>query len=58
VEFVFGYKGLGGLTYEALRSQDLPVLQGIFLIASAAVIFANLISDLVYGYFDPRVRKA
>jgi peptide/nickel transport system permease protein len=58
VEYVFGYKGLGGLTYEALRSQDLPVLQGIFFIASAAVIFANLISDLIYGHFDPRVRQA
>ncbi|HEX9122089.1 MAG TPA: ABC transporter permease [Actinomycetota bacterium] len=58
VEFVFGYKGLGGLTYEALRSQDLPVLQGIFFIASAAVIFANLVSDLIYGHFDPRVRNA
>ncbi len=58
VEYVFGYKGLGGLTFQALTSRDYPVLQGIFLIASAAVIIANLLSDLVYGHFDPRVRRA
>jgi peptide/nickel transport system permease protein len=58
VEVVFGYKGLGGLTFEALQAQDYPVLQGIFLFASAAVIIANLIADLIYCYFDPRVKEA
>lgn len=58
VEVVFSYKGLGGLTYEALQSQDFPLLQAIFLFASAAVIFMNLLTDLTYGYFDPRVREA
>lgn len=58
VEVVFGYKGLGGLTFDALQAQDYPVLQGIFLFASAAVIIANLIADLIYGYFDPRVKEA
>ncbi|MGZ8597545.1 MAG: ABC transporter permease [Actinomycetota bacterium] len=58
VEVVFSYKGLGGLTYEALQSQDFPLLQAIFLFASAAVIFMNLGADLIYGYFDPRVREA
>lgn len=58
VEVVFGYKGLGGLTFDALQAQDYPVLQGIFLFASAAVIIANLVADLIYGYFDPRVKEA
>jgi len=58
VEVVFSYKGLGGLTYAALQAQDFPVMQAIFLFASAAVIGMNLIADLVYGYFDPRVREA
>jgi ABC-type dipeptide/oligopeptide/nickel transport system permease component len=34
------------------------LLQGVFLFASAAVILLNLIADLIYGYFDPRVREA
>jgi peptide/nickel transport system permease protein len=58
VEVVFSYKGLGGLTYDALQAQDYPLLQVCFLCASAAVIFMNLAADLIYGYFDPRVREA
>jgi len=58
VEVVFSYKGLGGLTYDALQAQDYPLLQVCFLFASAAVIFMNLGADLIYGYFDPRVREA
>jgi len=55
---VFSYKGLGGLTYDALQARDYPLLQGVFLIASAIVILFNLVADLIYGYFDPRVREA
>lgn len=58
VEYVFGYQGLGLLTFNALSARDYPLLQGVFLFASAAVIVMNLIADLVYGYFDPRVREA
>ncbi len=58
VEYVFGYQGLGLLTYNALSARDYPLLQGVFLFASAAVIVMNLVADLIYGYFDPRVREA
>jgi peptide/nickel transport system permease protein len=56
VEVVFNWPGLGTLTVEALSARDYPVLQGVFLLLSVAVVFANLIADLVYGYLDPRVR--
>jgi len=56
VETVFSWPGLGLLTYEALRGPDLPMLQGLFLVFSAAVIVFNLLADLVYPYLDPRVR--
>ena len=58
VELVFGYQGLGYLTFNALDARDYPLLQGVFLFASAAVILLNLVADLIYGYFDPRVREA
>jgi len=58
VEAIFGWPGLGRLTYQAIDQQDYPLLQGIFLIASAAVIIVNLIADLTYGRLDPRVREA
>ena len=56
VEAIFSWPGLGLLSYEALRGPDLPMLQGLFLCFSAAVIFFNLVADLLYGYLDPRVR--
>jgi len=58
VEAIFSWPGLGLATYEALKGPDLPMLQGLFLVFSASVIFFNLIADLLYGYLDPRVRPA
>jgi peptide/nickel transport system permease protein len=58
VETIFSWPGLGLLTYEALRGPDLPVLQGLFIVFSATVIFFNLVADLLYHYLDPRVRAA
>jgi peptide/nickel transport system permease protein len=57
VETVFSYPGLGLLTYTSIVEQDFPVMQGIFLLLSAAVIIANLIADITYTYLDPRVRQ-
>ena len=56
VETIFSWPGLGLLTYDALSGPDLPLLQGLFLVFSAAVIFFNLVADLLYAYLDPRVR--
>jgi peptide/nickel transport system permease protein len=56
VEVVFNWPGLGTLTVDALGSRDFPVLQGVFLLISVAVVLANLVADLVYGVLDPRVR--
>ena len=56
VEVVFNWPGLGTLAVEALTARDYPVLQGIFLLLSVAVVLANLVADLVYGVLDPRVR--
>ena len=58
VEAIFSWPGLGLATYDALKGPDLPMLQGLFLVFSAAVIVANLLADLLYGYLDPRVRTA
>jgi peptide/nickel transport system permease protein len=57
VETIFSWPGLGLASYEALKGPDLPMLQGMFLVFSAAVILFNLIADLLYGYLDPRVRR-
>ncbi len=56
VEAIFSWPGLGLATYDALKGPDLPMLQGLFLLFSASVIFFNLVADLLYAYLDPRVR--
>jgi peptide/nickel transport system permease protein len=56
IEYVFSIDGLGSLTVVALQGPDVPLLQALFLLFSAAVIVANLVADLLYGWFDPRVR--
>ncbi len=58
IEYVFSYPGLGLLTVQAIDSKDYPLLQGLFLLFSAAVIIANLVADILYAYLDPRVRAA
>jgi peptide/nickel transport system permease protein len=56
IETVFSIPGLGLLSSEALSIPDYWVLQGTFLVASGAVIVANLVANLLYGLLDPRVR--
>lgn len=58
VETLFSWPGLGKATADAVRGPDLPMLQGLFLVFSAAVILFNLVADLLYAVLDPRVRPA
>jgi len=58
VEAVYSWPGLGKATADAIRGPDLPMLQGLFLVFSAAVIFFNLVADLTYAYLDPRVEDS
>ncbi len=58
VETVFSWPGLGLLTYDALRVGDLPLLQGTFVVLAGAVIFMNMLADLLYRVLDPRVRAS
>jgi peptide/nickel transport system permease protein len=55
VEWVFGYKGIGWMTIDAINQSDYPLLQFIFLIGGMAVVFANLFADLALVKLDPRV---
>jgi peptide/nickel transport system permease protein len=57
VEVVYSWPGLGYLTFTALRIPDLQLLEGTFIVFSAAVIVCNLLADLLYRALDPRVRR-
>ena len=57
MEIVFSYPGLGYLLVVAVRNQDYPLMQGLFLAITFAVLFANWLVDLVYLLLDPRTRS-
>jgi peptide/nickel transport system permease protein len=57
-EVVFSYPGQGYLLVQAVRNQDYPLMQGIFLVITLAVLGANLLVDVVTLWLDPRVRDA
>jgi peptide/nickel transport system permease protein len=57
IEAVYSYPGIGLLTYQAIDAFDYPVLQGVFLFSSVAVVFANLVADITYGFLDPRIEE-
>jgi peptide/nickel transport system permease protein len=56
IERVFAIPGVGRLAFDATSNQDYPVIQGIVLLSAAAIIVANLITDVMYAYLDPRIR--
>lgn len=56
VEAVFGWPGLGRLLVTAMQTRDAPIVLGVFLLVAVAVVVANLLTDLVYAWLDPRVR--
>jgi peptide/nickel transport system permease protein len=57
VETVFGWPGLGSLFITSITNRDYPVLQGIFLLVGVSVVLTNILTDVLYASFDPRVRK-
>ena len=55
-ESVFGLPGLGRLTVEAVLSRDFPTIQAVILLFSVVYVVINLIIDISYTIFDPRIR--
>ncbi len=58
IESVFNYPGLGRLAYDAALARDYPVMQGVFLVAAASIVAANLFVDLTAPWLDPRLRRS
>ena len=56
VEYIFGWKGIGKVTVDALEKLDFPVVMGSVLVSAFFFITVNLLADLLYAVVDPRVR--
>jgi peptide/nickel transport system permease protein len=58
IETIFSYPGLGYLLVKSVANLDYPLMQGLFLMITFAVLAANFIVDLLYTRLDPRVRTS
>jgi len=56
VEYIFGWKGVGKLTVDGLDKFDFPIVMGSVLLTAVIFIVVNLVTDMLYGWLDPRVR--
>lgn len=56
IEYIFGWKGIGKVTVDALEKLDFPVVMGSVLISATFFILINIVADILYGIIDPRVR--
>jgi peptide/nickel transport system permease protein len=56
-EIVFNYPGIGFALYKGVQADDYSLVEGCFLVIALAVLIANFLSDLVYTFLDPRVRR-
>jgi peptide/nickel transport system permease protein len=55
-ETVFAWPGVGSLTIESIQKRDYPVVQACVLLISLSYVVVNLLTDLLYGWLDPRIR--
>ena len=55
-ETIFAWPGMGRLFIDHLNRYDLPVVMGILMLISIAVILSQLLTDIVYAWLDPRIR--
>jgi len=55
-ESVFAIPGIGRLTVDAILRRDYPIIQGVILLFSTVYVLVNLVVDLSYRFFDPRIQ--
>jgi peptide/nickel transport system permease protein len=55
VEAVYGWPGIGQLAWQAIQQADLPIIMGVTLVSSLAIVLGNLLADFVAPVLDPRI---
>jgi peptide/nickel transport system permease protein len=56
VEAVYGWPGIGQLAWQAIQQVDVPIIMGVTLVSSLAIVLGNLLADIVAPVLDPRIR--
>jgi peptide/nickel transport system permease protein len=55
-ETIFSWPGMGRLFFNSIQQGDYPVMMGVLMLSASLVILFGLITDIVYGFLDPRIR--
>lgn len=58
IEYIFGWKGIGKVTVDALEKLDYPVVMGSVLLTASLFVLMNIVSDFLYSSLDPRIKLA
>ncbi len=56
IEYIFGWKGIGKITVDALEKLDYPVVMGAVLLSAVIFVVINILSDILYRIVDPRIK--
>jgi peptide/nickel transport system permease protein len=56
IESVYGWPGIGQLTWQAIQQLDIPIIMGVMLVVAFAVAIGSLLADLVAPFIDPRIK--
>jgi peptide/nickel transport system permease protein len=56
VEAVYGWPGIGQLAWQGIQQVDVPIIMGVTLVSSLAIVLGNLVADLIAPLLDPRIR--
>jgi len=56
VEAVYGWPGIGQLAWQAIQQTDVPIIMGVTMVSSLAIVLGNLLADLVAPLLDPKIR--
>jgi peptide/nickel transport system permease protein len=55
-ESVFGWPGIGNLTWMAIQRIDIPIIMGVTLVSACAIVIGNLLADIIAPAIDPRIK--
>jgi peptide/nickel transport system permease protein len=58
VEQVFGLHGFGSLAIDAVRTQNIPMMQGVVIMGTLVIVTVNILVDLTYGFVNPKMRPS
>ena len=57
IETMFGYPGLGYFLAQSIGTRDYPLMQGLFLLSTLAIVISNILAEALSRHLDPRVSR-